>query len=219
MATPKRIEDSSGHRSETRGFTLWLTGLSGSGKSTLAKSIRTHLVEENWRVEILDGDEIRASLNPELGFTKADRNINVHRIAYIANLLSRNGIVAIVAAISPYRAARREARRMHEGRFIEVHVDCGVDELIRRDSKGLYAKAVRGELGMVTGISDIYQKPNRPDIRVHTDMQTVDESSREILTWLVQNGLTQTCESTRTTGQHSSEDTTSNARLVSLYSK
>ncbi len=128
------------------GLTLWFTGLPGAGKSTLARRVAETLVGRGLRVELLDGDEFRASLSSDLGFSKEDRDINVRRIGFVARLLSRNGIVAIVAAISPYRAIRDEVRRQHEAPFVEIFVDCSLDELIRRDTKGLYARALRGEI-------------------------------------------------------------------------
>src|SRR2546427_1527597 len=128
------------------GFTLWFTGLSGVGKSTLAQAVREEIVAQGQRVEILDGDEIRTNLSKGLGFSKEDRDTNIRRIGYVARLLSRNGVVVIAAAISPYREERDEVRRSHEATFIEAFVDCSLDELVRRGKKGLYAIALRGEL-------------------------------------------------------------------------
>jgi adenylyl-sulfate kinase len=171
------------------GFTLWFTGLSGSGKSTLADRARTELVGRGRHVEILDGDEMRRNLSDGLGFSKEDRDRNVRRIGYVARLLSSHGIVAIAAAISPYRAARDEARRQHQVPFIEVFVECGLDELIRRDPKGLYASALRGEISNFTGISDPYEPPLRPEITVHTGQESVEDSLKRILEWLERNHL------------------------------
>jgi adenylylsulfate kinase len=161
--------------SAARGFTLWLTGLSGAGKTTLARGLRDALVSRGYRVEVLDGDEVRRTLSSGLGFSKEDRDVNVRRIGYVARLLSRNGVVAIVAAISPYRDVRDEVRRAHEATFVEVFVDCSLDELMRRDSKGLYRKALRGELQGLTGVSDPYEPPLEPELTVHTDRERVDE--------------------------------------------
>jgi adenylylsulfate kinase len=171
------------------GFTLWFTGLSGAGKSTLAQGVRDVLVARGRRVEILDGDEVRTNLSKGLGFSKEDRDTNIRRIGYVARLLSRNGVVVITAAISPYREVRDEVRRSHEAPFVEAFVDCSIDELVRRDAKGLYAKALRGELPNFTGVSDPYEPPPTPDIHVKSDRETVAESRARIVGWLEQRGL------------------------------
>ena len=171
------------------GFTLWFTGLSGAGKSTLAEAVRDALVARGRRVEILDGDEIRTNLSKGLGFSKEDRDTNIRRIGYVARLLSRNGVVAITAAISPYSEIRDEVRRVHEARFVEIFVDCSIDELVKRDKKGLYAKALRGEIKNFTGVSDPYEAPASPDIHVHTDRERVEESLERIVGWLEQQRL------------------------------
>jgi adenylylsulfate kinase len=171
------------------GLTLWFTGLSGAGKSTLAGAVRDELVARGLRVEILDGDEVRTNLSKGLGFSKEDRDTNVRRIGYVARLLSRNGVIAIAAAISPYGAVRDEVRRANEAAFVEVFVECSIDELVRRDRKGLYAKALRGEIAHFTGVSDPYEAPVSPDIHVHSDRETLDESRITILTWLERHGL------------------------------
>jgi adenylylsulfate kinase len=171
------------------GFTLWFTGLSGAGKSTLAQMIRDELVARGRRVEILDGDEVRTNLSKGLGFSKEDRDTNIRRIGYVARLLSRNGVVAVAAAISPYREVRDEVRRAHEAMFVETFVDCSLEELVRRDRKGLYAKALRGEIEHFTGVSDPYEPPVGPDIHVRSDRETVEESRARILEWLEVKGL------------------------------
>jgi adenylyl-sulfate kinase len=171
------------------GLTLWFTGLSGAGKSTLAERVKEVLVARGHRVEVLDGDDIRTNLSNGLGFSKQDRDINIRRIGFVARLLSRNGIVAITAAISPYRAVREEIRRAHEAPFVEVLVDCRLEELIRRDPKGLYARALRGELQNFTGISDPYERPTAPEVTVHSDCERVEESLGRILRWLEEHGL------------------------------
>jgi adenylylsulfate kinase len=171
------------------GFTLWLTGLSGAGKSTLARRVRDVLAARGSRVEILDGDEIREHLSKGLGFSKEDRDTNVRRIGYVARLLSRNGTIAIVAAISPYRDVRDEVRRAHEVPFVEVFVECPLDELVRRDAKGLYARALRGEIPRFTGVSDPYEPPCSPDLAVHTGIEAVPQSLAAILTLLEQRAL------------------------------
>jgi len=167
-----------------RGFTIWLTGLSGAGKSTLARALGEELLDRGCRVEILDGDEVRMNLSRGLGFSKEDRDVNIRRIGFVARLLSRNGVVAITAAISPYRRTRDEVRAAHEAPFVEVLVDCDLGTLVRRDTKGLYARAMRGEIANFSGVSDPYERPDRPDITVHTDRQTIEESLKTILTEL-----------------------------------
>lgn len=171
------------------GFTLWFTGLSGAGKSTLAEAVRDVIRGRGGRVEVLDGDEIRTNLSKGLGFSKEDRDTNIRRIGYVARLLSRNGVVAITAAISPYREVRAEVRRTHEARFVEVFVDCPIDELVRRDRKGLYEKALRGEIKNFTGISDPYEAPDAPEIHLHSDREPVERSRDRIVEWLEQHDL------------------------------
>jgi adenylyl-sulfate kinase len=172
-----------------RGLTLWFTGLSGAGKSTLAARVGAVLADRGHGIEILDGDEIRTNLSSGLGFSKDDRDTNIRRIGFVARLLSRNGIVAITAAISPYRSAREEVRRQHEAPFVEVFVDCSVEELMRRDTKGLYARALRGDLPNFTGISDPYERPVNPEVTVHTDRESVEDSLGRILGYLEESGL------------------------------
>jgi adenylyl-sulfate kinase len=173
---------------QQRGFTLWLTGLSGAGKSTLAEALAPVVRERVGRVEVLDGDVVRTNLSKGLGFSKEDRDTNIQRIAFVANLLSRNGVPVIVAAISPYRRARDEARALI-GDFIEVYVDCPMDELIRRDTKGLYGKALQGEIPMFTGVSDVYEPPLAPEVVVHTDQEQAGRSLERILGVLEERGL------------------------------
>jgi adenylyl-sulfate kinase len=164
------------NQSSAHGFTLWFTGLPGSGKSTLARALARELTTAGIRIEILDGDEVRQTLSKGLGFSRSDRETNMQRIGYVARLLARNGVGVLVAAIAPYRAAREAIRRVHEAPFLEVYVECAIEELQRRDPKGLYAQARRGEIDRLTGVSDLYEPPLTPEIHVHTDRQTVDES-------------------------------------------
>jgi adenylylsulfate kinase len=166
------------------GFTIWLTGIPSSGKSTLANLLHHELDELGFPVEVLDGDEIRQRLTKGLGFTKEDRDENIRRIAYVAKLLTRVGAVAITAAISPYREARERAKA-EIGRVVEVYVQCPLPVCIQRDVKGLYAKAMRGELQNLTGISDPYEPPTDPHIVVNTDKESIDESLNKILETLV----------------------------------
>ena len=173
------------------GLTLWFTGLSASEKSTLAGGggVANDLLERGCRVEILDGDQIRKVLSAGLGFTKADRHTNIRRLAFVSRLLSRNGVVAIVAAISPCREVREEVRLQEmPGRFVEVFVDAPLSTLVKRDPKGLYAKAMRGELENFTGVSNPYEPPERSEIKVRTDQQAVQESVASVLDWLEASG-------------------------------
>jgi adenylyl-sulfate kinase len=162
------------------GLTVWFTGLSGAGKSTLANALEAELRAQGGKVEILDGDVVRENLSKGLGFSKEDRDINIRRIGFVADLLTRNGVTVIVAAISPYREVRDEVRAM-VGRFIEVHVDCEMDELVRRDVKGLYKKALAGELANFTGVSDPYEAPEDPEVRVDSSKETLAESLAKVV--------------------------------------
>jgi adenylyl-sulfate kinase len=171
------------------GFTLWFTGLSGAGKSTLANAVSERLRARKRRVEILDGDEVRQNLSKGLGFSKEDRDTNIRRIGYVAHLLSRNGVIAITAAISPYASVRDEIRAQHRGSFVEVYVACPIPELVKRDVKGLYEKALRGEIKNFTGVSDPYEAPAAAEITVHTDQESIDESASAIVAWLEQHKL------------------------------
>jgi adenylyl-sulfate kinase len=162
------------------GFTVWFTGLPSSGKSTLARLLEEVLVERGQRVEVLDGDEVRLRLSRGLGFSKEDRDENIRRITYVAKLITRCGGVAITCAISPYRSLRHEARQ-EIGRFIEVYVKCALDVCIHRDVKGLYAKALRGEISAFTGVSDPYEAPLTPEVVVETDRESRGESLAKIL--------------------------------------
>jgi adenylyl-sulfate kinase len=172
---------------EQRGVTVWFTGLSGSGKSTIASRLAAILRERGCRVEALDGDVVRTNLSKGLGFSKEDRDTNIRRIGFVCQLLTRNGIVAIGAAISPYREVRDEVRELI-GDFIEVFVNCPLEELVRRDVKGLYAKAIRGEIENFTGVSDPYEEPLNPEVVVHTDRETVEESVAKVLAVLEARG-------------------------------
>jgi adenylyl-sulfate kinase len=180
--------------SHTNGFTLWFTGLSGAGKSTLANAVADALGGAGRRIEILDGDEVRTNLSKGLGFSREDRDTNIRRIGFVARLLSRNGVIAITAAISPYRDTRDEVRQAHEAPFVEVFVECPLDALVARDVKGLYAKALRNEIAHFTGVSDPYEPPHAPDIHVHSDTERVEESRDKILAWLRAQGLVQEVE-------------------------
>ncbi|MCC6739181.1 MAG: adenylyl-sulfate kinase [Planctomycetia bacterium] len=171
-----------------KGFTLWLTGLSGAGKSTLAHRLAREFRERGYRTELLDGDEVRTHLSAGLGFSRQDRDTNVRRIGFVAKLLARNGVIAITAAISPYRDTRNEVRREHRD-FVEVFVDAPVAALAERDVKGLYRRALAGQIPNFTGVSDPYEAPANPEVTVHTDRETVDESLDAILTYLEDKGF------------------------------
>jgi adenylylsulfate kinase len=166
-----------------KGVTLWFTGLSGSGKTTIAKAVEYELRSRHCQVEMLDGDVIRTNLSKGLSFSKEDRDINVRRIGFVANLLSRNGVVAITAAISPYRAVRDEIRQNTEN-FIEVYVNAPLEICEARDVKGLYAKARAGEIKNFTGIDDPYEEPLNPDVVCYTAQESIDISVSKVLTEL-----------------------------------
>jgi adenylyl-sulfate kinase len=171
------------------GFILWFTGLSGSGKSTLAEFLTPTLVERGVKVEVLDGDVVRTNLSKGLGFSKEDRDTNIRRIGFVANLLARNGCAAITAAISPYAAIRDECRAMCEAQFIEVYVEAPLEVVEERDTKGLYKKARAGEIKNFTGISDPYEAPENAEVVVHTGSESIEDSANRILDYLVEHGL------------------------------
>jgi len=162
------------------GFTVWFTGLSASGKTTVAKLVEQKIRERGRNVELLDGDVIRTNLSKGLGFSKEDRDTNIKRIAFVCKLLTRNGAANIVAAISPYREIRDYARS-EIGNFVEVYVKCPVEVCIKRDPKGLYKKALAGEIKNFTGISDPYEEPFYPEIILETDKETPEESATKVI--------------------------------------
>ena len=176
----------------SQGFTLWFTGLSGAGKTTLTNEIVPQLKARGVKVEVLDGDEVRTNLSKGLGFSKEDRDTNIRRIGYVARLLSRNGVGVIVAAISPYAEIRDEVRKDVEANgaaFVEVFVKASLETLVGRDVKGLYKKAIAGEIANFTGVSDPYEAPEHPEILVSSDTETVVESGEKIIEYLEENGL------------------------------
>jgi len=170
-----------------RGFTLWFTGLSGAGKSTLAVAVSEELRGRGISVEVLDGDEVRQNLSKGLGFSREDRDTNIRRIGYVAKLLARNGVAVITAAISPFRAIRDEVRQ-EIGAFVEVYVKASLDECIRRDTKGLYARALAGEIPQFTGVSDPYEEPLSPELVIDTERETVSESAARVIDCLLELG-------------------------------
>ena len=171
-----------------QGFTLWFTGLSGAGKSTISCIIEKRFREAGARVEVLDGDVVRENLSKGLGFSKEDRDINIRRIGFVCELLSRNGVIAIVAAISPYRAIREEIRERILN-FVEIYVECPIDVVSERDVKGLYKKAMAGHLPQFTGVSDPYEPPLHPEVIVHSASETPEESTNKVWAKLEELGL------------------------------
>ncbi|HZS88991.1 MAG TPA: adenylyl-sulfate kinase [Chloroflexota bacterium] len=171
-----------------QGFTVWMTGMSGAGKSTIAAQLTRELEARGRLVDVLDGDIVRTHLSKGLGFSKEDRDTNILRIAFVASLLTRHGAAVITAAISPYIETRNQAREMIGPGFVEVYVRCPIEELTRRDVKGLYAKALRGEIANFTGVSDPYEEPEWPEVIVDTHLETVGESTAKIIAALEQRG-------------------------------
>lgn len=169
----------------TSGCTLWFTGLSGSGKSTLSQLVAERLRALGARVEVLDGDITRTLLCQGLGFSREDREENIRRIGFVCELLSRNGVIAIAAAISPYRASRDELRKRIPN-FIEIHMNCPVEVLIKRDVKGLYKKALAGEIKQFTGISDPYESPVAPELTIDSSAESIETSVNKILCHLAE---------------------------------
>jgi adenylyl-sulfate kinase len=172
----------------TTGFTIWFTGLSGSGKSTISAILAQELRDRGLKVEVLDGDVVRTHLSKGLGFSKEDRDTNIRRIGWVCEVLTRNDVVAIAAAISPYRSIREEVREQI-GRFVEVYMDCSIETLTERDVKGLYRKALNGEIGNFTGVSDPYEPPRHPEVVCYSDgRETPEQSAAKVIAKLEQLG-------------------------------
>ncbi len=168
----------------SQGFTLWFTGLSGAGKTTLTEAILPELRARGVKVEVLDGDEVRTNLSKGLGFSKEDRDTNIRRIGYVARLLSRNGVGVIAAAISPYREIRDEVRSLVEADgavFVEIYVKASLEALVERDVKGLYKKALAGEIKQFTGVSDPYEEPLAPALVIESDKESLAESAAKLI--------------------------------------
>jgi adenylyl-sulfate kinase len=190
-----------------------LTGLPCSGKSTLAREIEGIFLERGMQVEVLDGDEVRQNLTKDLGFSREDRENNIRRIGYVSKLLSRNGVVTIVAAIAPYQSIRDEIREKIGRRYVEVYLEAPVEELIERDVKGMYKKALAGEIKNFTGIDDPYEPPEKPEVHVHTDKETVEESTNKIVYTLELLGI---IPSTGTNNYTAEEEDAIKTRLQDL---
>jgi len=173
---------------KNKGFTIWFTGLPCSGKSTLADLLKPELERRGRTVDVLDGDVVRTHLTKGLGFSKEDRDENIRRIGFVCKLISRHGGIAIAAAISPYREIRDEIRKTID-HFVEVYVDTPLEECIRRDVKGMYKKALAGEMKDFTGVSAPYEQPHKPELTIHTSQETAAESAARILAKLEQMGL------------------------------
>ena len=173
---------------QQQGFVLWFTGLSGAGKTTLAMALEPELRERGLRIERLDGDIVREGLTRDLGFSKEDRDKNIERVTFVSKLLSRNGVGVLASFISPYRAARNKVRQ-ETTNFIEVFVHAPLETVIERDVKGLYEKALAGEIPNFTGVSDPYEEPEDPEIVVNTAEQTLEESTAFVINSLENMGL------------------------------
>ncbi len=172
---------------EQQGFTLWFTGLSGAGKTTASRLVEKELRARGLKVEMLDGDVVRENLSKGLSFSKEDRDTNIRRIGFVCELLTRNGVIAITAAISPYRSVRDE-NRVRIGRFVEVYAKCPIDVLAERDVKGLYKKALAGEIKHFTGIDDPYEEPLNPEIVIESDRESPEQSAHKIIACLEEMG-------------------------------
>ncbi len=173
-----------------KGFVIWLTGLPGSGKTTISDRIKGHLLKQGYKIESLDGDEVRTNLSAGAGFSKEERERHALRVTYVSKLLSRNGVIVLVSLISPYRSFRQKAREMI-GDFVEVFVSCPLEVCIQRDPKGLYKKALDGEIQDLTGLQDPYEEPLSPEVTVSTSDSTVEACVNEIVRRLKELGLLQ----------------------------
>ncbi len=173
--------------SDSRGVTLWFTGLPCSGKSAVADEAAKILNEKGLKVERLDGDIVRQDLTRDLGFSKQDRDENIRRITFVAKLLTRNGVIVLTSFVSPYKKARERARK-EIGNFIEAYVKCPVEVCMKRDVKGMYKKAIKGEIKEFTGISDPYEEPENPDLLIDSDNETPEESTQKVIDMLKERG-------------------------------
>jgi len=169
------------------GFVIWITGLPASGKTTIGKILKEKLINIGFKVEHLDGDEVRRWLSPEAGFSREDRLRHLRRVAYVSHLLARNGVVVIDTFVSPYRESRDLARSLIK-RFVEVYIDCPLEEVIKRDPKGLYEKALRGEIDNMTGIQDPYEEPINPEVKINCISDSPEEAANKIIIKLKELG-------------------------------
>ncbi|WP_036531890.1 adenylyl-sulfate kinase [Neosynechococcus sphagnicola] len=184
---------------QQQGVTVWFTGLSGAGKTTISRAVEKELRDRDYKVEILDGDIVRENLTKDLGFSRDDRDENIRRIAFVASLLTRNGVIVLVSAISPYREIREEVRQ-RIGHFAEVFVNAPLSVCEQRDVKGLYKRARAGEIKNFTGIDDPYEQPQSPEIECRTDLEAIDQSVIKVLTYLETGGYCKPSLSAVTTG-------------------
>lgn len=168
---------------QQQGVTLWFTGLSGAGKTTICRSVEATLKKRGIKVELLDGDIVRQHLTKDLGFSRRDRLTNIERVSFVADLLSKHDIIVLAAFISPYREMREHARRTISS-FREIYVQCPIETCVKRDVKGLYRRALKGEIHKFTGISDLYEPPLNPDLLLQTHLETVAESSDRVIRYL-----------------------------------
>lgn len=196
-----------------RGFCVWFTGLSGSGKTTVSRLVAQMLRDRGKKVEILDGDVVRQNLSKGLGFSKEDRDINIRRIGFVCHLLSRNGVVCMGAAISPYKAIRDENRALI-GDFIEVYCECPMEVLMERDVKGMYKKALAGEIKGFTGVDDPYEPPENPEVILNTDREAPEESARKVIAKIEELGYLEPAKTS--SGYTKEEEEKVNERLKSL---
>lgn len=169
-----------------RGIVIWLTGLPCSGKTSISKEIEKYFKDNNLPIQRLDGDIVRETISNDLGFSKEDRDLNIERLSYVAQMLSENGVNVVSAFVSPYQKMRDFTRSLCEN-FIEVHVNCSIDECKRRDVKGMYAKAAKGEIKDFTGVQDPYEIPQNPEITVNTEKESLEESFKRIIEYIEEN--------------------------------
>ncbi|MGC9335500.1 MAG: adenylyl-sulfate kinase [Anaerolineae bacterium] len=198
---------------EQKGVTVWFTGMSGAGKTALAIRLQEELRNRGLRVERLDGDIVRQGLTRDLGFSKKDRDMNIERVTFVAKLLTRNGVAVLASFISPYRAARAAARE-EIGNFVEVFCDAPMETLIERDVKGLYKKALAGEIDNFTGVSDPYEEPENPEVTINSGTETIEESLAKILAKLEELGYVPPSEDESAYTEE--EETEIEARLAAL---
>ncbi len=171
------------------GFVVWFEGLAGAGKTTLSRSVAAQLRSRGWKVEVLDGDELRHVFSPELGFTRRDREVHARRVSYVAHLLARNGVAAMVAMITPYETSRQAARSEVGPRFEEVWLTCPIEVCRQRDPKGIYRRSAEGTVPHMTGVDDPFEEPLNPELTVDTSVTSVDDATRRVLQHLRERGL------------------------------